>query len=128
MRTIKFRGLRTDGKGWVYGDLVRKYGKTFIVTETESISFGRIRSLWIEIEILPESVGQFTGLTDIFENQIFEGDVLEFPFELGIAYVINDGFRFAVKSPGSQAIDYEPAEVLIQTKVIGNIHQNKDLL
>ena len=29
MRTIKFRGLRLDGKGWVYGDFINslEYGQ-----------------------------------------------------------------------------------------------------
>jgi len=71
---------------------------------------------------------QFTGLKDFKGTEIYEGDILEFPFEMGIAYVIHDGFRFAVKSPGSEAIDYEGQSVLEQTYVIGNIYENPELL
>jgi hypothetical protein len=71
---------------------------------------------------------QFIGLKDKLGNDIYEGDILEFPFEMGIAYVINDGFRFAVKSPGSEAVDYEGEAVLKCTRVIGNIYENPDLL
>lgn len=30
MREIKFRGLRTDGKGWAYGSLLKLNGKFYI--------------------------------------------------------------------------------------------------
>lgn len=73
-------------------------------------------------------VRQFTGLKDELQNDIYEGDILDFPFEIGIAYVINDGFRFAVKSPGSEAIDYEGEYVLQHTRIIGNIYENPELL
>ena len=71
---------------------------------------------------------QYTGLTDKNGKEIYEGDVLEFPFEMGIVYVINDGFRFAIKSFGSQTIEYESEEVLKQTKIIGNIYENPEFI
>lgn len=71
---------------------------------------------------------QYTGLKDKNGKEIYEGDVLEFPFEMGIVYVINDGFRFAIKSFGSQTIEYESEEVLKQTKIIGNIYENPEFI
>jgi len=71
---------------------------------------------------------EFTGVKDEVGEDIFEGDILQFPFEMGIAYVINDGFRFAVKSPGSEAIDYEGESVLKLTRRIGNIYENPELI
>lgn len=71
---------------------------------------------------------QFTGLKNNSGVDIYEGDILEFPFEMGIAFVINDGFRFAVESPGSGAVDYENEDVYKATSVIGNIYENPELL
>nr|WP_317633109.1 YopX family protein [uncultured Flavobacterium sp.] len=77
----------------------------------------------IGVKVEKETIGQFTGILDAEGNKVFENDMLEFPFDLGQAYVVYDGIRFAVKSEGSEAIDYKPLEVLKQCKIIGNIHE-----
>ena len=123
MRTIKFRGIEKPTKTFVYGCLcVDLMNETYIESIDDDVK--RINTHWL----VQGTEGQFTGLKDINEVDIYEGDILEFPFEMGIAYVINDGFRFAVKSPGSEAVDYEGEDVLKQTRVIGNIYQNPELL
>lgn len=68
MRQIKFRGLRTDGKGWVYGDLLCNWTIHQILSEDDGN----------EYKVIPESVGQFTGLHDKNGVEIYEGkDSLE---------------------------------------------------
>jgi uncharacterized phage protein (TIGR01671 family) len=79
MRQIEFRGLRTDGKGWVYGVPVTDSKRTYIVS-------GVIDSNedFITIEqwqpVRPETVGQFTGLYDRNGVKVFEGDVLNLKY------------------------------------------------
>ena len=71
MRQIKFRGLRKDGKGWVYGDLLqwKSRGLCAIVPQE-----GNEWSNPFDFEVRPETVGQFKGLTDKNGKEIFEGD------------------------------------------------------
>lgn len=129
-REIKFRGMTKANNVMVFGDLI-------------ACPNGEHRIIWFELKgelpldvdctsynevIQSSTIGQFTGIKDEVEKEIWEGDILEFPFETGIAYVINDGFRFAVKSPGSESVDYEGETVLKQARVIGNIYQNPELL
>lgn len=120
-REIKFRGKKIDNNEWVYGGY-------FSSCEEEGLIHYIFCSINGAEPVILETIGQFTGIKNVSQEEIWEGDILEFPFEMGIAYVINDGFRFAVKSPGSEAVDYEGKEVLEYTSTIGNIYDNPDLL
>jgi len=73
MRTIKFRGKRKDNGEWVYGFFWAfqrpntSWYKTYITPKYESI----------KIEVVPESVGQFTGKLDDNKTEIYRGDIIE---------------------------------------------------
>jgi len=67
MRQIKFRGLRTDGKGWVYG----------YIDYNEHNNIAVIHSNADTTQVIPESVEQFTGKYTKSGKEIFEGDKLQ---------------------------------------------------
>ena len=68
-RKIKFRGQRVDSNEWIYGNLLIEDNHTYIATGS------------LHIEVSPETVGQFTGLKDRNEVEVYEGDEVASVFE-----------------------------------------------
>ena len=131
MRQIKFRGKTTANGHWAYGCLI-DYGDNAI-----SISNKRSNP-WVQ----PETVGQFSGLTDCNGKEIYEGDIIRSPLnnEVVVKYgykehrVSHHGFvdSFAaygwiVENIQNGLTDFLDNDFL-QGEVIGNIPDNPDLI
>lgn len=129
MREILFRGKGTHSGKWVEGDLLNR-GYDYATAIRKVSKFGPE-----VIGVDPETVGQYTGLTDKNGKKIFEGDILSERPPMNqtayIGYVAYDEelavWHFMIKNDtkyngvllGSYSRSY---------KVIGNIHDNPELL
>lgn len=147
-REIKFRGLRTDGKGWVYGSLVTNEVATRIVedfTLSSTDEYGLNKCGGYFYLVNKETVGQFTGLkdkngVDIYAGDKFQGDE---PDEYYLIEWNDDEAKFQANlyghniyyGEGSQEI-YDPEITCIDTncfelsalaldEIIGNIHESE---
>ena len=133
MREIEFRGkvLEDDNffgykKGqWVFGNYSkdRLYNNIHI----EDTSKEDIES----IDVDPDTVGQYTGLTDKNGTKMFEGDIVKFIYrnKKMTGNIIWEYGRFAIYNTG---VGYSITNLVLNgndsIELLGNIHDNPELL
>ncbi|WP_346884334.1 YopX family protein [Clostridium sp. UBA4395] len=132
MREIKFRGKRIDNGEWIYGDLWQcKYSDGRIkITISEQTP-----NALCNIEVIAETVGQYTGLNDKNNKEIYEGDIIEGGYLnpltsefLSRKYIIEyDKGSFKGKLIGHTPYGDTWLQ-FIDGEVIGNIYEDKHLL
>ena len=136
MREILFRGKTYDGK-WEQGDLRHK---GYVHNDSDTYIMRSDYALH-NIPVDPETVGQYTGLTDKNGKKIFEGDIVKkhsytdydnyanSEEYIGIVAFSDCAWTIETKKishPIIIAISY--TDDVKHFEVIGNIHDNPELI
>lgn len=131
MREIKFRGKRIDGEGWVYGNLsMHKNGSCEIENTKEELPW------WYHVN--PDTVGEYTGLKDKNGKEVYEGDIITNEYYKNMVGQVEYG-KYHENGDLDGPVDFVGFFIkwsdcccsyvdFTQYVVIGNIHDNADLL
>lgn len=137
MREILFRGKRKDNGEWVKGYYYESRASgCFILTpkiKTRKKDGIIIEDAFDVYEVIPETVGQYTGLQDKNGNRLFEGDIsiIHSPNigdDEGYFVIVwdDESARFVLRGETLECdFDYLYST---NVEVIGNIHDNPELL
>lgn len=122
MREILFRGKWTTNGQWVEG---------FYIADDMENPNPYIVNTKGKYRVAHKSVGQYTRLRDKNGKRIFEGDVVTFKTRVGSFkphYVrwYEEEARFVVT--GKDGVRSYPMDRSFEYEVIGNIHDNPELL
>lgn len=133
MREILFRGKRLDNEKWVEGHLVvcKNNGRSFI---TELIEVDE--DSWLYWEVNPNTVGQYTGLTDKNGNKIFEGDIIRCNNRVEVYIGLVDwdicNPSMCIRYTSEKGFDHIEYDFIIcgnmTIEILGNIHDNPELM
>ena len=140
----EYRGKRKDNGEWVYGYYVHVDDEDYIFTGKTGLSQVTPAHVlmykdFVRYEVIPETVGRYTGLKDKNGVRIFEGDVVkDTAGNIGVVLFCHHFLRYQIRFyiGDKNLLEYGKYGVHIfywiypkmLLTVIGNIHDNPELL
>ena len=137
MREIKFRGISKNNNRWIYGFLSIDKNSAKMDGFPHYISRS---SGYLPVEVVPKSVGQYTGLKDRNGTEIYDGDYIRYSMRTINGSIYTHVCRVFQHESGTWRIEgyrednhsYETKGTVYAThlicEVIGNIYEHNHLL
>ena len=131
MREILFRG-KTDKGEWVYGFYVYYVLSPLPKQQFHRITTGKEKGYGAteSYDVIPETIGQYTGLTDKNGTKVFEGDIVKYGDTINkVVFENRNGTAyFGVVMDIAETWHFCYLTNAECMEVIGNIHDNPELL
>lgn len=149
MREIKFRGRSVDSDEWVYGNLVecdyREYHCFIVVSADweEEIFVDAWDNKVKQVDLIsqeiygvnPETVGQYTGMNDCNNVEIYDGDICVDSKDNIIRIMQTNSYQWGCKVIKADNVSIRGLTFPLwqwdddrKFKKVGNIHENPELM
>jgi uncharacterized phage protein (TIGR01671 family) len=140
-RVILFRGKKVDNNKWACGDLIQDFScekHNYYIGANDCNEVGDV--FYQENEVIPETIGQYTGLKDKNGVKIYENDIIDIHQTVNgyNQFVIQyDNYKLSAKYYNQKTkqilgwyqydLDelFEVNEAEKEIEVIGNIYENE---
>lgn len=144
MREILFRGKCADTGKWYQGQYIHLHKTTYCIKEDydkdknndihqivfEKMTDWGLPNQHLRVDVIPETVGQYTGLTDKNGNKIFEEDIIQSleTKETAVVQWFPEHSTFMVWCKSSNEVGFLYECTKSNIEVIGDIYDNPELL